>query len=95
MSGVNSVPGQGDAEDWGENTSSPNVRVEVLKASFPHKRDQRRSQLIALSILSGLSVVLVLIDAIARTEFSKAVLVVVLPAFTFFLGRMDKGGENG
>lgn len=87
-------PQADDVEDWGENTSQSNIRVEVLKASFPHKRDQRRSQLIALGILSGLSIVLVLIDAIAKTNFSKEIIVVILPAFTFFLGRMDKGSSN-
>lgn len=91
----NNDSGAGKEEYWGDSTSSPNIKVEVLKASFPHKRDQRRSQLIALSILSGLSVALVIIDAIAKTNFSKEILVVILPAFTFFLGRMDKGDGNG
>ncbi len=89
-----SDPQKEKMEDWGENTTQSNVRVEVLKASFPNKRDQRRSQLAALGILSGLSVVLVLIDSIAKTSFSKEIIVVILPAFTFFLGRMDKDTNN-
>ncbi|MDL2169757.1 hypothetical protein [Asaia sp. HumB] len=94
MSEIENSSSSGQAEDWGENTLSSNVRVEVLKASFPHKRDQRRSQLIALCILSAVAVILVIIDAIAKTQLSKEVLVVILPAFTFFLGRISQGSEN-
>lgn len=80
-----------DAEqDWGESTGA---RLAEAKEANNHKRFELQFQIMVLALLSGVAIVLVAIDIYASRRDAKDLLIVVLPAFTFVLGKMDK--KNG
>ena len=74
------------SEDWG---NSDGARLAQTREANSLKRFERRFQLLVLLLLSAFSLILVAIDAWRGTSFTKDVLVVVLPLFSFVLGRLE------
>jgi len=74
-------------QDWGESTGA---RLAEAKEANSHKRFELQFQLWVLGLLSALAVVLVIIDVSVGRTTAKDFVVVLLPAFTFVLGKIEK-----
>jgi hypothetical protein len=77
-------------QDWGE---SSGARLAEAKEENSHKRFELQFQIGVLALLSVVALILVMLDLFAERHDAKELLIVILPAFTFVLGKMDK--RNG
>lgn len=77
-----------EPQDWGESSGSP--ALATLREVHSHKRDERRFQLCVLVIFSVVSLMLVAIQAFGAAGIvAKDLILLVLPIFTFVLGKIE------
>jgi len=74
-------------QDWGE---SSGARLAEAREANNHKRFELQFQIWVLLLLAVFAVILVIIDVSVGRTTAKDLIVVILPAFTFVLGKMDK-----
>jgi hypothetical protein len=74
-------------EDWGESTGA---HLAEVREANSHKRFELHFQLKVLGLLSLVAVLLVATDVFWQRNAAKDLIVVILPAFTFVLGKIDK-----
>ncbi len=74
------------SEDWGE---SAGAKLAHAKEANSYRRFERLFQLLVLLLLSVVAIVFTLIDAHEKTTFTKDILVILLPLFSFVLGKLD------
>ena len=84
MSGDEGVPA-----DWGDSAGSGSASLAAAREENSYKKFERSFQIKVLLILGGLSLFFVIIDTAWDKSFSKDILVVILPIFSFVLGRLD------
>jgi hypothetical protein len=77
-------------QDWGESSGAVLAK---LREDNNHKRFELQFQIWVLLLLSTFAIILVLVDVSFAKNGAKDLIVVVLPAFTFVLGKLDK--RNG
>ncbi len=77
-------------QEWGEVADS---RLAHAREANRYRRFERQFQLLVLLLLSLTSIVFVLIDSYTGKSFTKDVLILLLPLFSFVLGKLDNA-EN-
>jgi len=77
---------QGD-QDWG---TSDGARLAEAREANSHKQYELQFQLKVLALLSAVALILVGFDLAWGRTAAKDLLVVLLPAFTFVLGKIDR-----
>ena len=78
------------SQDWGDSAGS---RLAEIQEGNSQKRFERGFQLKVLLLLSAITLALVIISSITTKDLTKDILVVILPAFTFVLGKI--GSNDG
>jgi hypothetical protein len=73
-------------EEWGEVNDS---RLAHAQEANRYRRFERQFQLLVLILLSVTSIIFVLIDSYTGKSFTKDVLILLLPLFSFVLGKLD------
>jgi hypothetical protein len=73
-------------EAWGEVNDS---RLAHAQEANRYRRFERQFQLLVLILLSVTSIIFVLIDSYTGKSFTKDVLILLLPLFSFVLGKLD------
>lgn len=81
------------AADWGDSAGSQSAALEVVREENSYKRFERSFQLRVLGLISILAVFFVAIDSFANKTLTRDVLVVILPLFSFVLGRLDNRSQ--
>ncbi len=73
-------------EEWGEVNDS---RLAHAQEANRYRRFERQFQLLVLLLLSLTSIAFVLIDSYTGKSFTKDVLILLLPLFSFVIGKLD------
>ncbi len=73
-------------QEWGEGADAKLVQAQEANR---YRRFERQFQFLVLLLLSLTSIVFVLIDSYTGKSFTKDVLILLLPLFSFVLGKLD------